>query len=211
MNVENVMTRAPKTCSPADSVQRAVQLMWDHDFGAVPVVDGNGRVAGIVTDRDACMAGLMLGRPLHEIPVEQAMSRQVFTLAPHDPVRSAIDLFHEHNVRRMPVVDGRGQLVGILSIADLVCASAENRIGKHTKPEAVLSAVHAVSKPRTKKVEGGAAPAQTAAGDTKPTETSPSDTLVPQARGAKLAGTPSSTKEMAPRQPAPKIKAGKRR
>jgi CBS domain-containing protein len=206
MNVENVMTRAPKTCSPGETVQRAVQLMWDHDFGCVPIVDGNGRLAGIVTDRDACMAGLMLGRPLHEIPIEQAMSRQVFTLAPHDPVKNAIELFLEHNVRRVPVVDGRGQVVGILSIADLVCASAENRIGKHTKPEAVLSAVHAVSKPRSKKVEGSK--------DLKaeaPAQAGSSDTIVPQARGAKMSDTPASTKAMAPRQPTSNGKSGKRR
>jgi CBS domain-containing protein len=201
MNVENVMTRAPKTCSPGDTVQRAVQLMWDHDFGCVPVVDGNGRLAGIVTDRDACMAGLMQGRALHEIPIEQAMSREIFTLAPHDPVSNAIGLFLEHNVRRVPVVDGHGQLVGILSIADIVCASAENRIGKHTKPEAVLTAVHALCKPRKTKVESKQTPAN-----------APSkDTIVPQARATKPLATPASTKAMAPKQQASKAKAGKRR
>lgn len=201
MNVENVMTRAPKTCSPADTVQRAVQLMWDHDFGVVPVVDGNGRLAGILTDRDACMAGLMQGRALHEIQVEQAMSREVFTLAPHDPVSNAIELFLQKNVRRVPVVDGRGQLVGILSIADVVCASAENRIGKHTKPEAVLSAVHALSKRRNTKVEDKAPAANTA----------PSDTIIPRARTTKPLVTPASTKAMAPKPTAAKAKAGKRR
>ncbi len=202
MNVENVMTRAPKTCSPSDKMSQAVQLMWDNDFGCVPVVDGNGRLAGIVTDRDACMAGLMQGRALHEIPVEQAMSRNLVTLAPHDPVRNAIDLFLEKNVRRVPVVDGRGQLVGILSIADIVCASAEKRIGKHTKPEAVMSAVHAVSKPRNTKIEGNEAGAKA----------SSKDTIVPQAR-TPIAKTPASTKAMAPRASAskPQAKSAKRR
>jgi CBS domain-containing protein len=202
MNVENVMTRAPKTCSPSDKMSQAVQLMWDHDFGCVPVVDGNGRLAGIVTDRDACMAGLMQGRALHDIPVEQAMSRELFTLAPHAPVTEAIDLFLEKNVRRVPVVDGRGSLVGILSIADLVCASAEKRIGKHTKPEAVMSAVHAVSKPRNKKSESNQAAAKA----------TPTDTIVPQAR-ASNAPTPASTKNTAPRSGSskPQPKSAKRR
>ena len=148
MNVENLMTRSPRTCTTGDMLHRAVQLMWDHDFGAVPVVDGNGRLAGIVTDRDACMAGLTQGRALHEIPVEQVMSRMLFTLAPHDPVQNAIDLFEERQVRRIPVIDGRGTLVGILSMADLVCATCDGKVGKHTRSDEVLSAVGAVSRPR---------------------------------------------------------------
>jgi CBS domain-containing protein len=206
MNVENVMTRAPKTCSPADKMSQAVQLMWDHDFGCVPVVDGHGRLAGIVTDRDACMASLMLGRALHEIPVEQAMSREIFTLAPHDPVDTAIELFLDKNVRRVPVVDGRGSLVGILSIADLVCASSEKRIGKHTKPEAVMSAVHAVSKPRKAKSEGNEGAAQAAS------KAASKDTLVPQAR-PNSAPTPPSVKAIAPRSAPskPQAKSAKRR
>lgn len=171
MNVENVMTRAPKTCSTTDMLHRAAQLMWDNDFGSVPIVDGSGRLAGILTDRDACMAGLTQGRALHDITVESAMSRVVYTLAPHDPIQNALALFHERQVRRVPVVDGRGTLVGILSIADVVCASEEKRIGRHTKPESVLSAVHAVSKPRPRKAEPKGA-AQEAR-----------DVLVPQGRG----------------------------
>src|SRR4030095_3970760 len=135
MNVENVMTRAPKTCSTTDMLHRAAELMWDNDFGSVPVVDGNGRLAGILTDRDACMAGLTQGRALHEISVESAMSRVIYTLPAHDPLQNALAIIDERQVRRVPVVDGRGMLVGILSLADVVCASMENRIGRHTKPE----------------------------------------------------------------------------
>jgi CBS domain-containing protein len=172
MNVENVMTRAPKTCSTTDMLHRAAQIMWDNDFGSVPVVDGNGRLAGILTDRDACMAGLTQGRALHEIPVESAMSKLLYTLAPHDPIQNALAIMHERQVRRMPVVDGRGTLVGILSLADIVCASVEGRIGRHTKQDSVLSAVHAVSKPRSaaKEPEGASARSK--------------DTLFPAERGA---------------------------
>jgi CBS domain-containing protein len=175
MNVENVMTRAPKTCSTTDMLHSAAQLMWDNDFGSVPVVDGNGRLAGILTDRDACMAGLMQGRALHEITVESAMSRLLYTLAPHDPIQNALAIFHERQVRRVPVVDGRGTLVGILSIADVVCASMEGRIGRHTKQDTVLSAVHAVSKPR---------PKTAAKGEGAKGEGQSKDTLVPVARGS---------------------------
>jgi CBS-domain-containing membrane protein len=162
-------------------LHRAAQLMWDNDFGSVPVVDGNGRLAGILTDRDACMAGLTQGRALHEISVESAMSRVIYTLAPHDPIQNALAIIHERQVRRVPVVDGRGMLVGILSLADVVCASMENRIGRHTKPESVLSAVHAVSKPRPA-VKAGAKAEAKAEAQGKAAQTQ--DTLVPAARGS---------------------------
>jgi CBS domain-containing protein len=181
MNVENVMTRAPKTCSTTDTLSRAAQLMWDNDFGSVPVVDGNGRLAGIVTDRDVCMAGYTQGRALHEIPIESVMSRLLYTLAPHDPIQNALTLLQERQIRRVPVVDGRGMLVGILSLADVVCASAEGRIGKHTRPEAVFSAVHAVSKPRKTPATEGKDSTQTAG---------IKNTVIPAAVPAARAGSP---------------------
>ena len=148
MIVEALMSREPKTCTTADTLHRAAQLMWDHDCGSVPVVDAAGKLAGIVTDRDVCMSSFTRGQPLHEIPVSDAMSKSVFTISPKATVEAAATLFRERQVRRAPVVDANGALVGVLSIADLVCASADGKIQKDVKPEAVLAAVHAVSKPR---------------------------------------------------------------
>jgi len=148
MIVEALMSREPKTCTTADTLHRAAQLMWDHDCGSVPVVDAAGKLAGIVTDRDVCMSSFTRGQPLHEIPVSDAMSKSVFTISPKATVEAAATLFRERLVRRAPVVDANGALVGVLSIADLVCASGDGKIQKDVKPEAVLAAVHALSRPR---------------------------------------------------------------
>lgn len=148
MNVEAVMTRDPKTCTTTDTLHRAANLMWEADCGVIPVVDANGRLRGLVTDRDVCMAAYTQGKAPHDIQVESVMSKLLFTLAPTDSIQSAIQLFKERQVRRAPVVNGIGALVGILSIADIVHASATGQIAKDVKPDAVLAVVHALTKPR---------------------------------------------------------------
>ena len=148
MNVESVMTRDPKTCTTSDTLHRAANLMWETDCGVMPVLDEAGLLRGIVTDRDVCMAVYTQGKPAHEITVESVMSKLLFTLAPTDSVATAAQLFKERQVRRAPVVNGIGSLVGILSISDIVHASASGKLAQDMKPDAVLAVVHAVSKPR---------------------------------------------------------------
>ena len=82
MNVSELMTHAPAVCTTSDHLTRAAQIMWERDCGAVPVIDDAGKLAGIVTDRDICMAAYTQGRALHEIPVANAMSKSVFTIGP---------------------------------------------------------------------------------------------------------------------------------
>lgn len=151
MNVESVMTPDPKTCTTQDNLNRAANLMWEGDCGSIPVVDETGRLCGVLTDRDLCMASYTQGKPLHEIQVAAAMSKTLFTLAPNASIEDALALFTERKVRRAPVVNQIGVVIGILSIADIVHADATGKLKKHVKPESVLAAVHAVSKPRHEK------------------------------------------------------------
>ncbi len=148
MNVEAVMTRDPKSCTTTDTLHKAANLMWETDCGVIPVVDETGRLRGVVTDRDVCMAAYTQGRAPHEIGVESVMSKMLFTLAPTDSIHTAAQLFKERRVRRAPVVNGIGALVGMLSIADFVHASVSGKIAKEMKPDAVLAVVHALMKPR---------------------------------------------------------------
>lgn len=148
MNVETVMTRDPRSCSIQDSLHQAARLMWDNDCGVVPVVDETGRLRGLVTDRDVCMAGYTQGKPPHDIAIESVMSRTLFTLSPGDSIPHALGLFHERQVRRAPVTNNIGVLVGMLSISDVVHAFLTGKLGRDVKAEQVWSAVHAISKPR---------------------------------------------------------------
>jgi len=119
MKIEKLMSRTVRVCAPADSLARAAHLMWEGDLGLVPVVDEQGRPVGVLTDRDICMSALFNGARLEEVPVARSMSHPVATVRQDGSLQEALDLMRERRVRRLPVVDAEGTLVGVLSIADL--------------------------------------------------------------------------------------------
>ncbi|MDF3071792.1 MAG: hypothetical protein K0R38_7393 [Polyangiaceae bacterium] len=117
--VRDLMKRDPVTCGPSDDLSEAAKLMWEGDFGVVPVVDDQGRPIGMLTDRDVCMAAYKRGVSLRELTVESAMSRSVASCRPTDTMRLLMDAMATYQVRRLPVVDDAGKLVGIVSLADI--------------------------------------------------------------------------------------------
>lgn len=124
MNVKEVMSREVRSIRMGDRLDAAARVMWDNDCGIVPVVDGNGAVVGVLTDRDLCMAAWTQGRPLAEIPATAAMGRSVRTCKPDDAVSQALAAMQQHQVHRLPVVDARGVVVGIVTVNDLVRLAA---------------------------------------------------------------------------------------
>jgi CBS domain-containing protein len=123
MHIRDVMTPNPRTLSPGDSIQRAAQLMRDEDTGVIPVVD-NGRAIGLVTDRDIVVRGVADGGRLDR-PVREIASADMVTVSPDTSTRDAAALMSEHQVRRLPVVDG-DRLVGIVSLGDLAVKEAKD-------------------------------------------------------------------------------------
>ena len=119
MNASALMTPAVQTCGENENLHRVAQLMWEADCGVVPVVDADGRVIGIVTDRDIAMAAYTQGRPLSQIPVSSAMAKQVHGVREGDALEVVEALMRRAQVRRVPVLDGDGRLRGILSLNDL--------------------------------------------------------------------------------------------
>ena len=140
------MTDAVRACSPDDPLHRAAQLMWDGDCGAVPVVDEAGRLCGIITDRDICMAAYTQGLPLSSIHVADVMSRHVHSCSPEDTLERAIGIMAEAEVRRLPVVGEKGSLRGIVSLADIAHGAA--LLGHHEAEAIVFRLLGALSKPR---------------------------------------------------------------
>lgn len=131
--VRDAMTRDVVTCGAHDTLSRAAQLMWDNDCGAVPVVEGDGRLIGMLTDRDICMAAYTRGLSLSEISVGSVMSTALHSCAPGDSLRSLMDAMAKHRVRRVPVVDD-GKLVGIVSLADVArLAQAPSEVSKEAR------------------------------------------------------------------------------
>jgi CBS-domain-containing membrane protein len=119
MKVSDLMSATANSCGANDNLERAAQIMWESDCGVVPVVGDDGRVVGMVTDRDICMAAYTHGQPLWQIAVANAMARQVHGVHESDLLEAAEELMRRVRVRRLPVLDGDGRLKGILTMNDL--------------------------------------------------------------------------------------------
>jgi CBS domain-containing protein len=140
------MNKAPVTCCPEDSLASVAEKMWKHDCGIVPVVDPDGRVVALVTDRDICMAAWSQGAPLSSIPVRAAMSKQVHAVRSDDLPRVAETMMREKQVRRLPVVEDGGRLIGLLSLNDLARAASAGTDGITT--DEVLRTLAAIGERR---------------------------------------------------------------
>src|ERR1051325_7716398 len=119
MEVIELMTKEVRTRHKHHSLNRAAQLMWENDCGAIPVVDSELKVVGMLTDRDICMASYTQGIALAGISVGRVMSCDVCACVATDNITSAAELMRERQIRRLPVVDERERLVGILSMSDI--------------------------------------------------------------------------------------------
>ena len=90
MNTEEIMTRNVKSCRPETSLSEAAVLMWDYDCGALPVVDDENRVMGMITDRDIAIATATKGRLATDINVGEVMSGDVYACALNEDINSAL-------------------------------------------------------------------------------------------------------------------------
>ena len=121
MRVSDLMTTNVAAVRAHEPLSAAARMMWDCDCGAVPVLASDSkRVIGMLTDRDICMATWSKDRAPSTIRAEDAMSRQVFGCSPTDSLLSAETLMRSKKIRRIPVIDSNQELVGILSLADIV-------------------------------------------------------------------------------------------
>lgn len=125
MTIEPLMSRHVHYCRPDHTLDYAASRMWDHDCGSLPVCvdDGAPRVIGMLTDRDICMAAMFQGKSLRELKVADAMSRDIRVCEVDDRPEDVELTMREHKIRRVPVTDAAGGLVGIVSLADLARAA----------------------------------------------------------------------------------------
>ena len=125
MKVEQLMTKDVRACRPSHPLNCAAQILWEYDCGIVPIVDeeGLGKVVGTLTDRDICMAAYTQGRNLSEMQVDLAMARKVYSCTPAATLEEAMEKMREAQVGRLPVVDEAGQLLGMISLADIAHAA----------------------------------------------------------------------------------------
>ncbi len=120
MRVKDVMTGSPVYCTTNTNLGEAAALLWSRDCGILPVVDGNGRVVGVVTDRDLFLTLGTRNRVAGDITVGEVPPTKAYVCAPQDDIHVALETMARHKVRRLPVVNTHGRLEGILSMDDVV-------------------------------------------------------------------------------------------
>lgn len=125
MKAEQLMTRKVVTVTDAATLADAARAMWSTDCGFLPVVGAaDGRLQGVITDRDICMGAMTQGRPLHEIPVSASMCRNgLHTCEPGTPIKEVQQTMREYKIRRLPVVDSNRRILGVVSLNDLATRS----------------------------------------------------------------------------------------
>ena len=116
-----VMTKNPLCCLPEDLVTKAAGLMKSENIGSIPVVENEQtrKLVGIVTDRDLTLKIVAEGLVAKSTKVEAVMTRMVVTCRAEDDLQKALDAMSEHQLRRIPVVDGDNKIVGIIAQADV--------------------------------------------------------------------------------------------
>ena len=129
MKVRDLMTTNAITCSPNTNLATAAGLMWDNDCGLLTVTDDDGKVLGLITDRDICIAVATRHRLAAEILVSEVISGQVWACAPQDGIQNLLQIMRHARVRRLPVISDDGTLQGVVSISDIVL-HAEKAQGK---------------------------------------------------------------------------------
>ena len=155
MKIDEIMTRDVRGISPNETLGTAAQIMWENDCGAVPVIEADGRLVGIVTDRDVCMAAQLQGAPLHELRVSSAMARDVKTCSARDTPVTVQAIMQQNKIRRVPVVDELGRLVGIVTLGYLAYLVSRNPDGADGMTwTAVAHTLAAVSQPRFARFTG---------------------------------------------------------
>jgi CBS domain-containing protein len=147
MKVRDIMTKDVKCCALGTNLAAASELMWNNDCGVLPVTE-DGKVTGIITDRDICIALGTRNRPAAEVAVQEVATHDVQTCAPDADVHTAMAVMRRAKVRRLPVVDD-GKVEGILALNDII--EAVDRKHGDINYEEVMNTIKAVSEHRMQK------------------------------------------------------------
>ena len=140
MKAQEIMTKNPRVVTPETTVREAARLMESENVGMIPVVRsaGSKSVVGIITDRDIAIRHVAAGHSSSDCPVSEAMSSNPKTCKTTDSVDDVMEVMGKEQVRRIPIVDERGDLVGIVAQADIAREAndrkAERTIEKISQP-----------------------------------------------------------------------------
>ncbi|MFN4041066.1 MAG: CBS domain-containing protein [Brevundimonas sp.] len=128
MKVRDLMTRDVHVARPEDTLQEVARRMADGDFGFVPVADGE-QLVGTLTDRDIAVRAVASGA-MPTATVGEFVSRNALTVRDDEDLKAALDLMASRQIRRVPVIDKNGRLVGVVSLGDLSTRVKEKYAGE---------------------------------------------------------------------------------
>lgn len=133
MKAREIMTKDPRTVTPDTGLQEVARLMQSEDVGIIPVVEAGGtNLLGVVTDRDIALRVVGEGKDAKTTKVSDVMSKGVSTCKQDDSVDDVMDLMGKEQLRRVPIVDERGALVGIVAQADVVREAKSDKKAERT-------------------------------------------------------------------------------
>jgi CBS domain-containing protein len=130
MKVKEVMMGTPYYCQAETNLGSATELMWNANCGFLPVETSDGKVIGVVTDRDICIALGTRSRLPGDVVVGEVMSGRLYSCTPDDEIHVALQTMKEGRVRRLPVVAKNASLVGVISMDDILLRTEPMSMGK---------------------------------------------------------------------------------
>ncbi|OGN50220.1 MAG: inosine-5-monophosphate dehydrogenase [Caulobacterales bacterium RIFOXYB1_FULL_67_16] len=128
MKTRDVMTKDVHLARPGDTIQEVAARMAEGGFGFMPVADGD-QLIGAVTDRDIVVRAVATGAP-PSAPVVEYITRDPQTVLDSDDLKSVLDLLGSHQIRRAPVMDKHGRIVGVIALGDLSTRVKEKYAGE---------------------------------------------------------------------------------
>ena len=129
-SIRDLMTSNPRTIDPDQPVAEAAKLMKQEDVGIVPIVDDQNRLVGTITDRDITLRVVAEEKDPKSTTVSEVASSDLVTVDPQQELDEALRLMAQHQVRRLPVVEEDGKLVGIVAQADVAREGEDARTGE---------------------------------------------------------------------------------
>jgi CBS domain-containing protein len=126
--VRDAMTSNPRTALQDDTVLAAARILEQEDVGSLPVVDADGVLSGMLTDRDIAIRVVAAGKDPATTKVDEVASKHIGCVYPEDDLDEALDLMAYRRVRRLPVVED-DRVVGILAQADVVLEVKDKKAG----------------------------------------------------------------------------------
>lgn len=145
MKIKEVMSTNPACCTPTDTIQNVAKMMCDRNVGSIPVVDDqqSRTLLGMITDRDLCCSVLAQGLDPKTTRIQEFITYNPISCRDGENIDKCERVMQEHQIRRVPVVDGENRVIGIVAQADVALKE---------KPEKVHKTVAEISKSRSSEI-----------------------------------------------------------